>query len=190
MASFPALGLMNALRSCPELPACATALRGDAASFQRTIRQLRYLAKITHCPLRWRHGGLDIKCKQHGTSVSVPSGTEWVQRTIKLPAFRRGCHIITQEIYKSVPEINQFEVGIANLFVMHTSASLTVNENTSPDVPLDMEDALNRIVPQGNQYRHLDEGFDDMPAHVKVSLMGCSLAIPIKAGRLNLGIWQ
>ncbi|KAH7420562.1 hypothetical protein KP509_13G012500 [Ceratopteris richardii] len=79
---------------------------------------------------------------------------------------------------------------MANLFVMHTSASLTINENASPDVPLDMEDALNRMVPEGHQYRHLDEGLDDMPAHVKSSMMGCSLTIPIRGGRFCLGIWQ
>ncbi|XP_057867353.1 uncharacterized protein LOC131074686 isoform X5 [Cryptomeria japonica] len=74
--------------------------------------------------------------------------------------------------------------------VMHTSASLTINENASSDVPLDMEDTLNRIVPEGNHYRHLDEGYDDMPAHVKASMMGCSLVIPVRAGRFHLGIWQ
>jgi secondary thiamine-phosphate synthase enzyme len=114
----------------------------------------------------------------------------WVQKTFELPAFKRGCHIITKHIYKAVPEVSEFRVGIAHIFVLHTSASLTINENASSDVPLDMEDALNRIVPEGNHYRHLDEGYDDMPAHVKASMMGSSLTIPITAGRFKLGIWQ
>eukprot|EP00245_Coleochaete_scutata_P017961 TRINITY_DN908_c0_g1_i3.p1 TRINITY_DN908_c0_g1~~TRINITY_DN908_c0_g1_i3.p1 ORF type:complete len:122 (-),score=21.61 TRINITY_DN908_c0_g1_i3:80-445(-) len=89
-----------------------------------------------------------------------------------------------------MPELSQFQIGIAHIFLMHTSASLTINENASPDVPLDMEDALNKLVPEGNHYRHLDEGYDDMPAHVKSSLMGCSLTVPVNNGRLALGTWQ
>lgn len=122
--------------------------------------------------------------------ASASPTTEWLQRTIELPPFRRGCHIITSHIRKAVPELGEFQVGIAHIFVMHTSASLTINENASPDVPLDMEDSLNRLAPEGPNYRHLDEGYDDMPAHVKASLMGSSLTVPIKAGRLNLGTWQ
>ncbi|CAM6093284.1 unnamed protein product [Calypogeia fissa] len=131
-----------------------------------------------------------IRCEAGSGTVSTTTSTEWLQKTFELPGFKRGCHIITQHINRAVPEISQFHVGIAHIFVMHTSASLTINENASPDVPLDMEDSLNRIVPEGNHYRHLDEGFDDMPAHVKASMMGSSLTIPIKSGRLHLGIWQ
>ena len=76
------------------------------------------------------------------------------------------------------------------LAVQHTSASLTINENASPDVPLDLNDSLDRIVPEGRMYRHLDEGLDDMPAHVKSSLMGASLSVPISKGRMALGTWQ
>ncbi|GJP55328.1 hypothetical protein CLOM_g14300 [Closterium sp. NIES-68] len=123
-------------------------------------------------------------------AAEAPGKTVWLQKTIELPPYKRGCHVITSQIMRAVPEIAEFRVGIANLFVLHTSASLTINENASPDVPLDMEDALNRIAPEGNHYRHLDEGYDDMPAHVKSSLMGCSLTIPIMAGRFKLGIWQ
>ncbi|CAI5471481.1 unnamed protein product [Closterium sp. Yama58-4] len=125
------------------------------------------------------------------TAAAETAGkTVWVQKTIELPPYKRGCHIITSQIMRAVPEIAEFRVGIANIFVLHTSASLTINENASPDVPLDMEDALNRIAPEGNHYRHLDEGYDDMPAHVKSSLMGCSLTVPIMAGRFKLGTWQ
>lgn len=116
--------------------------------------------------------------------------TSWTQKFIELPSFKRGCHIITRHIHKAVPEISEYSMGIAHIFVMHTSCSLTINENASPDVPLDMEDSLNRIVPEGNHYRHLDEGYDDMPAHVKASLMGFSLTVPIAQGRLALGTWQ
>lgn len=131
-------------------------------------------------------GSLKVTCE----STLNMASTEWMQKTFSLPPFKRGCHIITRYIYEAVPEISQFEVGLANLFILHTSASLTINENASSDVPLDMEDALNRIVPEGNNYRHLDEGYDDMPAHVKASMMGCSLTIPVTAGRFHLGIWQ
>ncbi|CAG9465747.1 unnamed protein product [Pedinophyceae sp. YPF-701] len=114
----------------------------------------------------------------------------WFQKTIRLQPYSRGCHVITREILKEVPELAQLEMGMANFWILHTSASLTINENASPDVPLDMEDALNRIAPEGNMYRHLDEGYDDMPAHVKSSLMGCSLDVPIRKGTLALGTWQ
>jgi len=116
--------------------------------------------------------------------------TEWCQKQVTLPPFPRGSHVITKHVYQEVPEISDFEIGLANIFIMHTSASLTINENSSPDVPLDLTDALNRIVPEGPLYRHDDEGPDDMPAHVKASLMGPSLTIPITAGRFALGTWQ
>ncbi|EIE23505.1 UPF0047-domain-containing protein [Coccomyxa subellipsoidea C-169] len=116
--------------------------------------------------------------------------TEWFQKTVTLPAMSRGCHVITWHIMQQVPELSSFEVGMANFFIQHTSASLTINENASPDVPLDLNDALDKIVPEGHHYRHLDEGLDDMPAHVKSSLMGPSLSIPVQQGRLGLGTWQ
>ena len=84
----------------------------------------------------------------------------------------------------------QMETGLLTLYAKHTSCSLTINENASPDVPLDLNDTLDRIVPEGNHYRHLDEGLDDMPAHVKSSMMGCSLTVPVSQGRLLLGVWQ
>lgn len=132
-----------------------------------------------------------IVCESASSTRSLEgTNTMWLQKTIQLPAFNRGCHIITSHIVRSVPEISQFQIGIANIFIMHTSASLTINENASSDVPLDMEDSLNRIAPEGNMYRHLDEGLDDMPAHVKSSLMGCSLTVPVCNGRFYLGTWQ
>ncbi|KAF5836576.1 hypothetical protein DUNSADRAFT_5729 [Dunaliella salina] len=126
-------------------------------------------------------------------STSAPAAarpTEWLQKVIQLPPYDRGCHVITRTIYNALPEINEFDVGIANLFVMHTSASLTINENASPDVPPDLNDALDRLAPERAPYRHTDEGPDDMPAHVKSSLMGASLMLPISHGRFGMGTWQ
>ena len=97
---------------------------------------------------------------------------------------------MTRALLAKLPEIYDYEVGLAHFFIQHTSASLTINENASPDVPLDLADSLDRLVPEGAGYRHIDEGADDMPAHVKASLMGPGLTIPIVAGRLALGIWQ
>ena len=116
--------------------------------------------------------------------------TDWAQKVVTIPHKPRGCHIITRDLVQELPELSKFRVGTANFFVMHTSCSLTINENASPDVPKDLNDALDTIVPEGTHYRHLDEGLDDMPAHVKSSMMGCSLTIPISKGRLVLGTWQ
>lgn len=152
-------------------------------------RYLPVLKKLTGGKL-YGDGSLECNAYSNDVSISIPSNTEWSQKVIELEPYRRGCHIITDKIYRAAPEIQSYQVGLANLFVMHTSASLTINENASPDVPLDMEDSLNKIVPEGHHYRHLDEGLDDMPAHVKSSMMGCSMTIPIKGGRFCLGIWQ
>ncbi|GIL68950.1 hypothetical protein Vafri_22212 [Volvox africanus] len=122
-------------------------------------------------------------------SPELPA-TQWFQKTITLPQHPRGCHVITRKIYEALPELASFEVGLANVFILHTSASLTVNENASPEVPLDLNDALDRLAPEGPLYRHDDEGSDDMPAHVKSSLMGPSLMLPVSRGRFALGTWQ
>lgn len=115
-----------------------------------------------------------------------------VSKIVELPGLKRGCHVITRPLLEKIPEIREFEVGLAHFFIQHTSASLTINENASPDVPLDLADALDRIAPDGDKvrYRHDDEGPDDMPAHVKSSLMGPGLMVPIAHGRLALGTWQ
>ncbi|KAI7820785.1 hypothetical protein BC939DRAFT_217312 [Gamsiella multidivaricata] len=114
----------------------------------------------------------------------------WAQSTIRLPSMSRGCHLVTHEIEKQLPELRQFSVGMANVFLQHTSASLTLNENADPDVRVDMEMALNKIAPESWPYEHADEGPDDMPGHIKSSLLGASLNIPITNGRFNLGTWQ
>ena len=116
---------------------------------------------------------------------------KWVQRRIRLQPRTRGFHIITREILEQVPEIRDIRVGMLHLFIQHTSASLTINENASPDVRSDMEAHFNKMVPENAPYfRHTLEGPDDMPAHIKASLLGSSLSIPVTAGRLNLGTWQ
>lgn len=114
----------------------------------------------------------------------------WTQRTLRLAARRRGFHIITGEVIEALPELAEISAGVLHLFIQHTSASLSINENADSDVPLDLESSLSAIAPEDFPHRHTCEGPDDMPAHVKSSLLGASLSIPISDGRLNLGTWQ
>jgi secondary thiamine-phosphate synthase enzyme len=114
----------------------------------------------------------------------------WIQREIKLPPFRKGCHPITREVLAALPELKQFQIGLLNVFIRHTSASLTLNENADPDVPDDLERAINSLAPEDFPYAHTVEGPDDMPAHLKTSLTDASLTIPISSGTLGLGTWQ
>jgi secondary thiamine-phosphate synthase enzyme len=114
----------------------------------------------------------------------------WSQREITLRPRPRGVHLVTSEIVEAVPELKDLRIGLAHLFLRHTSASLTVNENASPDVRRDFESWFNVAVPEDFAWTHTLEGSDDMPAHVKASLMGASLSLPIAGGRLALGTWQ
>ena len=115
----------------------------------------------------------------------------WLQREIALPPRPRGFHLITREVVGALPELGGMEVGLAHLFIRHTSASLTLNENASPDVRVDFASWFDRAVPEDAPYwTHTDEGPDDMPAHVKASLLGPSLSLPVSGGRLALGTWQ
>lgn len=114
----------------------------------------------------------------------------WIQRTIELPAFRRGFHLITDRVREAVPEIGECRVGILHLFILHTSASLTINENADADVRTDFETTMNHVVPEGLPYVHTLEGPDDMPAHVKASMMGSSVSLPVGDGQLVVGTWQ
>jgi secondary thiamine-phosphate synthase enzyme len=115
----------------------------------------------------------------------------WIQREIELSGRARGFHLITSEILDAVPELESMSRGIATLFMQHTSASLTLNENASPDVRRDFSAWFDRAVPDGAEYfAHTLEGADDMPAHIKASLTGSSLTIPIARGSLALGTWQ
>lgn len=111
------------------------------------------------------------------------------QQEIVLPKFSRGFHLITDIINQSIGSYN--DTGLLNIFVKHTSAGITLNENADPSVRVDFETVMNKIVPEDQAYyTHIFEGFDDMPAHVKTSLTGSSVTIPITEGRMNLGIWQ
>jgi len=115
----------------------------------------------------------------------------WTQRTIGLTARPRGFHLITNDVVQQLPELANYKVGILNILIQHTSASLTLNENADPTVRKDFENFFNQAVPENEPYYlHLDEGPDDLPAHLKASIFGASLNIPITNGRLNLGIWQ
>ena len=115
----------------------------------------------------------------------------WHQRQIRLRPLPRGFHLVTRDVVEALPELGEFRGGLAQLHLLHTSASLTLNENASPDVRHDFATWFDRAVPDGAPYwTHTMEGADDMPAHVKSSLLGFSLTLPIRDGRLALGTWQ
>lgn len=124
----------------------------------------------------------------------------WQQREFTLQARPRGFHLVTDEVLGKLPELRRYRVGLLHLWLLHTSASLTINENADPAVRRDFERFFNRLVPQADSpmadteahagYEHNDEGPDDLPAHFKASLLGCQLTLPITAGRLALGTWQ
>lgn len=115
----------------------------------------------------------------------------WLQKEIRLKPRNRGFHLITDELLAQIPELGNINIGLLNVFIKHTSAALTINENADPSVRQDFESYFNHAVPEDEPYyEHMDEGSDDLPAHLKSSILGCSLNIPIFKGRLNVGIWQ
>jgi secondary thiamine-phosphate synthase enzyme len=115
----------------------------------------------------------------------------WFQKQVELAPRSRGFHLVTEDVEaKLADELGQLRIGLLHLFLQHTSASLSINENADSDVPRDLESAFGRIAPEDAPYRHTCEGPDDMPAHVKSSVLGCSLTVPIRDGRLCLGTWQ
>jgi secondary thiamine-phosphate synthase enzyme len=125
------------------------------------------------------------------TVICGKSTLMWIQKEYQLKARPRGFHLVTDEILQQLPELKNFKVGLLNILIKHTSAALTINENADPTVRKDFESFFNRAVPEDEPYYlHLDEGSDDLPAHLKASLLGASLNIPITNGRLNMGIWQ
>ncbi len=116
---------------------------------------------------------------------------EWIQKEFSLRARPRGFHLITREVLEHLPELDRIETGILHLFIQHTSASLTINENADQDVRGDMERYFNHAVPENAPYyEHTLEGADDMPAHIKAVILGSSLSIPIHRGQLRMGTWQ
>lgn len=114
----------------------------------------------------------------------------WFQKTISLRTRDRGCHLVTDEVLGQLPELKHLKVGLCHVFIHHTSAALSVNENSDPSVRRDMEMALNKIVPESWSYEHDDEGVDDMPAHIKAALVGSSLSLPVADGAIQFGTWQ
>ena len=115
----------------------------------------------------------------------------WAQKEFILSAKKRGFHLITDEILRALPELRLIDCGLLHLFIKHTSASLTINENADPTVRQDLESHFNKFVPEkASYYRHDYEGDDGIPAHIKNCLLGCSVSIPITNSALNLGIWQ
>ncbi len=115
----------------------------------------------------------------------------WQQIQITLPPFPRGFHIITDHIFDGIPEIKDISMGFLHVFIQHTSASLTINEDADPSVRVDFESHFNQMVQENaSHYQHTFEGPDDMPAHLKSSILGSSVSIPITNGKLNLGTWQ
>jgi secondary thiamine-phosphate synthase enzyme len=115
----------------------------------------------------------------------------WIQKTLRLRAYPRGFHLVTSELVSSLSELSRFKVGLAHFFIQHTSASLTINENADPTVRSDMESHFNYFVPENQHYyMHTLEGADDMPAHIKASVIGNCVTVPVQNGRLALGTWQ
>lgn len=115
----------------------------------------------------------------------------WLQKEIILKSREKGFHLVTDEILTHLPEIKDIRIGLINILLQHTSASLSLNENADPDVRTDFKNYFNELVPENKKYFiHTSEGPDDMPAHIKSSLLGNSISIPLTDGQLNLGIWQ
>lgn len=114
----------------------------------------------------------------------------WFQREIQLPEVPPGFHLVTRQIVEALPELRRVKIGLLHVFIRHTSASLSINENADPDVPADLERVFSRLAPEEFPYRHTLEGPDDMPGHVKASLLGSSVTVPISNGQLGLGTWQ
>ncbi len=115
----------------------------------------------------------------------------WLQQEITLSPKSRGFHLVTGEIERQLPQLASLQVGLAHLFLLHTSASLSINENADPSVRADMEAHFNQLMPEhAPYYQHTCEGADDMPAHLKSSALGCSLSVPVSEGRFRLGTWQ
>jgi secondary thiamine-phosphate synthase enzyme len=114
-----------------------------------------------------------------------------IQKEFSLQSMKRGFHLITNEVLENIPELKNYKTGIAHIFIQHTSASLAINENADPTVREDMEAHFNQMVPEdADYYRHTLEGPDDMTSHIKCSILGSSVSVPIKNSKLNLGTWQ
>ncbi|KAK7541209.1 uncharacterized protein J3D65DRAFT_617817 [Phyllosticta citribraziliensis] len=172
--SLPFAPLFSSKQLAPNLPTCDCC----PAAHCFPAAQLFSPASITTPP---------------SASAPPPPTMSWTQKTFTLPSKSKGSYLVTDHVLQSVPEIRNYKVGLLNLFVQHTSCALSLNENWDEDVRDDMTDALDRVAPEdtkGNLYRHSAEGLDDMPAHIKSALVGASVTIPIKDGKLATGTWQ
>ncbi|KAL9144242.1 hypothetical protein ABFS82_14G284500 [Erythranthe guttata] len=179
----------------------AAVVSPHSSSFIPATTRVKFVgySSITTLPIKnQRRRRLSLNLR-HTDSMAAPSpssvGTapKWAQMTVTIPAQRRGCHLITSKILRDIgQDLSGFKCGLAHFFLQHTSASLTVNENYDTDVRADTETFLNKVVPEGRSapWKHTLEGPDDMPAHIKSSMFGCSLTIPITDGKLNMGTWQ
>jgi secondary thiamine-phosphate synthase enzyme len=114
----------------------------------------------------------------------------WFQHILELPSYARGFHLVTSHVIEALPELREIEIGWLHVFIQHTSASISINENADPDVAADLEASFNAIAPEDFGYTHTIEGPDDMPAHVKASMLGSSVMIPVRSGKMLLGTWQ
>ncbi|KXT09717.1 hypothetical protein AC579_1689 [Pseudocercospora musae] len=150
------------------------------------------LAHILLKPISYPFDLLSGSLVQAPTPKPATPQMSWFQKPFTLPSRSRGSYLITDTVLSELPELKSYKLGILHLFLQHTSCGLSLNENWDEDVREDMNDALDRIAPQGSglYYRHSCEGPDDMPAHVKCSLVGASVSVPISEGRLALGTWQ
>ncbi|CAF0854009.1 unnamed protein product [Adineta ricciae] len=183
-AAHMALSTMMKIKAS-EIP---DAVNGIPAPLRDTL--MKYVYKGFENPKDYSSSALLTWHEKVLAATGLGSIMTWFQKFITLSPKKRGFHLITEEVLREVPEIKQIEIGLMNVFIQHTSASLTINENAAPDVRVDMETIFNKLVPESNSYEHLDEGSDDMPAHAKCALLGSSVNIPITAGRLAFGTWQ
>eukprot|EP00271_Cylindrocystis_brebissonii_P020343 TRINITY_DN6694_c0_g1_i1.p1 TRINITY_DN6694_c0_g1~~TRINITY_DN6694_c0_g1_i1.p1 ORF type:complete len:175 (-),score=10.35 TRINITY_DN6694_c0_g1_i1:635-1159(-) len=146
-----------------------------------------------NCAVLSRGAQFSLKVSSEARPLAAPAAMNFKQRTVVVGPFRRGCHLVTPQVVKQINgDLAPFSCGLAHFFLQHTSASITINENYDSDVREDMETFLNKVVPEGSRapWKHTIEGPDDMPAHVKSSMFGCSLSVPVTNGKLNLGQWQ
>ena len=125
------------------------------------------------------------------SSLEIKKVMKYYQKEIELPAYGRGFHLITRLIEQEFPELQDIKTGILHIFIKHTSASLSINENADPTVRMDFESHFNVMIPENaSYYRHDYEGADDMPAHLKSSVLGSSVTVPVTSGKINVGTWQ
>jgi secondary thiamine-phosphate synthase enzyme len=183
--------IKNALSLCAILDAINLFLCVPTQAADRTSCSAReQLVRFPYWPICY-HAAICAQHPANESNLTAENYSMWLQKEIQLKPRQRGFHLVTQEVLAELPELREVSVGLLHVFIQHTSASLTINENADPTVRQDFESYFNRAVPEDQPYyRHNDEGSDDLPAHLKSSILGSSVSLPIKNGRLNLGTWQ